>query len=441
MRMGVVADDVTGSNDIGIMFAKCGYLAHVYTFDGEQDRAATTALIARRVESPRAEDRPDIVILNTNSRLDPPAVAAAKVAAATRALQDAGCRQFHNKTCSVFRGNIGAEFDAMLDTLRLDFAVVVLGFPKNGRQTIDGIHTVRGVRLEESEFRHDPAHPMTRSDLVGILQSQSRRTAGLIDYRTVERGPDALRAALAEARGRFNYAIVDVVDQASLRTIAAAMFDEPVLCGSSAIAEELPAFWGPRDAPLPGLDLAPVGSMGILCAAGSQMPQTRAQVEAALAAGVVGLELATERLFNAAEREAEIDALAGRIVDLLRRGRDTLVRTPAGAEAVAATRQRGAEHGLSGTETSRLVSDSLAEVVGRAAERCGLDRLAVAGGETSAAVCKRLGARGLRIWEEIQPGLPSCVSLTDPPRLLVLKSGSFGTPEFLLQAIDHLKKQ
>jgi uncharacterized protein YgbK (DUF1537 family) len=135
------------------------------------------------------------------------------VTAATVALRDAGCRQFHNKTCSVFRGNIGAEFDAMLDALGLEFAVVALGFPKNGRQTIDGIHYVHGKRLEESEFRHDPVHPMTRSDLVGILGSQTRRTVGLIDHRVVSQGPDALRRALAGARGQVNYVIVDVVDQ------------------------------------------------------------------------------------------------------------------------------------------------------------------------------------------------------------------------------------
>mgnify|MGYP000985367194 CR=1 FL=1 len=41
--------------------------------------------------------------------------------------------------------------------------------------------------------------------------------------------------------------------------------------------------------------------------------------------------------------------------------------------------------------------------------------------------------RGLRIWKEIQPGLPSCVSLTSEPVLLVLKSGSFGDAAFLAQ--------
>ena len=102
MKMGVVADDVTGSNDIGIMFAKSDYLTHIYSF--KEDASSFAA---------RKEDMsaPDILILDTNSRLDPPDVAYRKVFAATRELQQAGCRQFHNKTCSVFRGNIGPEFD------------------------------------------------------------------------------------------------------------------------------------------------------------------------------------------------------------------------------------------------------------------------------------------------------------------------------------------
>jgi uncharacterized protein YgbK (DUF1537 family) len=63
-----------------------------------------------------------------------------------------------------------------------------------------------------------------------------------------------------------------------------------------------------------------------------------------------------------------------------------------------------------------------------------------AGGETAAAVCARLGVNGMRIWREIQPGLPSCISLTDPPRMLVLKSGSFGKPDFFEQALQHLRE-
>ena len=77
-------------------------------------------------------------------------------------------------------------------------------------------------------------------------------------------------------------------------------------------------------------------------------------------------------------------------------------------------------------EISRLVSETLAEVMARALADTGQNRLVVAGGITSAAVCAQLGINGMRVWKEIQPGLPACISLNDPPRMLVLQSGSFG---------------
>jgi uncharacterized protein YgbK (DUF1537 family) len=46
----------------------------------------------------------------------------------------------------------------------------------------------------------------------------------------------------------------------------------------------------------------------------------------------------------------------------------------------------------------------------------------------------------MRVWKEIQPGLPSCLSLNEPPRMLVLKSGSFGKPDFFERALEHLKE-
>lgn len=429
MIMGVVADDITGSNDIGIMFAKSGLLAHVYAFPGAESLAAPGV------------EAPDITILDTNSRLDPPDVAYDKVFAATRALMAAGCTRFHNKTCSVFRGNIGVEFDAMLDALGQEFAVVVLGFPKNGRQTIDGIHYVRGVKLEESEFRNDPAHPMRRSNLVEILQSQTRRTVGLIDHQVVAQGEDALREAIEAARERWNYVIVDVVDQDALKTIACAVRDCPVLCGSSAIAEELPAAWGVQPSERAETLPPPVEGLGVLCAAGSLMPQTAAQIEHLRARGVPAFELDPRGLFEPDTREQTVRELTERLTHALRSGQDALLHTARAPETVAAVRAEGARRGLSEMGSARQVSEALAEIVARVIEQTSLNRLLVAGGETSNAVARRLGIRGLRIWQEIQPGLPSCLTLGEQPLLLVLKSGSFGSPEFFGQALDHLKSR
>lgn len=426
MKMGVVADDVTGSNDIGIMFAKSDYLTHIFSFKED-------------VLSKEDLSTPDILILDTNSRLDPPDVAYRKVFAATRELQQAGCRQFHNKTCSVFRGNIGAEFDAMLDALGLEFAVVVLGFPKNGRTTVGGVHYVHRRKLEDSEFRRDPIHPMLRSDLVGILQSQTKRKVALLTYAIIDQGAAALRDEIKRMRAQCQYLILDVTDQSALATIARAVYDEPVLCGSSAIAEELPAVWGPPQACQQPQALPPLTEIGILIVAGSLMPQTAAQIEHLEQKGAPSFILDTLQLFDRAQREAHVASLSAAISTSLRTGNDTIFHSPNDLHGLETTNLAGITHSESKTEVSRLISETLSEVTARVLTSTGQNRLVVAGGETSAAVCARLGINGMRVWKEIQPGLPSCVSLNEPPKMLVLKSGSFGKPNFFEQALEHLK--
>jgi uncharacterized protein YgbK (DUF1537 family) len=223
--IGVVADDFTGANDIGIMFTLNGYRTYVYSIYDDVSIIAEDA---------------DAIILNTNSRLDSRTVAYDKAREATRTLKLAGCSIFHKKTCSVFRGNIGAEFDAMLDELGVEFCAVVLGFPRTGRITKDGLHYVNGKLLEESAFKDDPTHPMRESDLVSILQKQTQRKVGLIDYKTVAKGPLAIKDAINALRDGFQYVIFDVLSQDDLYSIAGAVKDEIALAGSSAIGEELP---------------------------------------------------------------------------------------------------------------------------------------------------------------------------------------------------------
>lgn len=327
----------------------------------------------------------------------------------------------------------------MLDSLGLDFAVVILGFPKNGRTTVDGIHYVHGKKLEDSEFRHDPIHPMTRSDLVDILQSQTERKVAMVTHAVVEEGAQALRDKIQRMRAKCQYLIVDVTDQAALATIARAVHDERVLCGSSAIAEELPVIWGPPHIREQGQDLPPATGAGILIVAGSLMPQTAAQIDYMERRGVPRFSLDVPRLFNATERKSEMDRLSTAIVVQLRAGNDVIFHSPNDSQALKAADQVGGGDSPSRAEVSRQVSEALAEVTALALAQTGQNRLVVAGGETSAAVCARLGIDGMRVWKEIQPGLPSCISLNDPPRMLVLKSGSFGKPDFFERALEHLR--
>ncbi|MBM3558516.1 MAG: four-carbon acid sugar kinase family protein, partial [Alphaproteobacteria bacterium] len=68
----------------------------------------------------------------------------------------------------------------------------------------------------------------------------------------------------------------------------------------------------------------------------------------------------------------------------------------------------------------------------------GTRRLVVAGGETSGAVVETLGVKALRIWPEIDPGVPWCESLGAPQLALALKSGNFGAEDFFDEAFAML---
>jgi len=421
--IGVVADDTTGANDIGIMFAKHGYLTQIATWH-EGDALVDPAA--------------DVIVIDTDSRLDPPALAREKVFAATRRLVALGCTPLHKKTCSVFRGNIGSEFDAMLDAAGGRFAVVSVAFPKNGRQTHHGIHTVNGQRLEDSAFVRDPVHPTRESDLVKILSAQTSRRVGLIDLATVRAGAPALRAALEAQRSTCDYCLVDAVEQQDLTILAEAAHDFPFLAGSSALAEELPKFWPrrtPRD-PLAGKDLST--PRNVLTVAGSLTPQTKAQTAALIAAGTPAVTLDSRLIFSPLDRAKEIDRVITAALGHLVTGRDALVLADQSETVVAATKALGEQQGLDPLAASKAVSAALADITLALVETARLKRLVVAGGDTSGTVCRRLGIRGNYVLHEIAPGVPSGLTL-GRELLIVLKSGSFGAVDFLVRAGEHLK--
>jgi 3-dehydrotetronate 4-kinase len=86
-----------------------------------------------------------------------------------------------------------------------------------------------------------------------------------------------------------------------------------------------------------------------------------------------------------------------------------------------------------------LVEAALAAVaVGLRAS--GVQRLVVAGGETSGAVVQALGVRSLQIGAPIDPGVPwtQALGLDDSrPLLLALKSGNFGSVDFFSKALER----
>ena len=424
MRLGVVADDITGANDIGAMLAKNGLRATVISLaDGPT-----------RVDFAQA----DALIIHTGSRLDTPEAAAEKSARAARLLLAFGCQRLYTKTCSVFRGNIGASFDAVQDAAGAACSMVVLGFPRNGRTTVHGLHYVHGVLLEHSPFRNDPVNPMRLSRLKDILAQQSSRPAAEFPWEWLDEAEDSRKRHLEELKRQAAYVIFDVRNQADLDVIARLIRDEKSFCGASALCEALPAAWGCAGAPI-HLDGEGLPAGGVLIVSGSLTPQTLAQTDDLLRRGVPCVTLEGRALLRESGRRAACQRAGDQVCRCLSGGQTVLLRASQDAEPVG---QAAREMGLSPTEVGRIITDALGETVKAARRETGVSRILVAGGETSDGVSRALGVRTMEIGQELAPGVPLMRGRTaeGEEMLLVFKSGSFGSDTFLWDAAEQLSQ-
>lgn len=422
---GSVADDLTGANDLGLMIAR---------------QQVPVRVLLDPWELPAPPDAYPALIIEAGTRGDDPATAYARTRIATRRLLEWGRRPLYKKMSSTFQGNIGAEIDAMLDEAGADFTVVVAAFPENGRVTRQGIHYVHGVPIGDTWLAHHPTSPVTESYLPRALQAQTKRAVGLIDETVIDGGEAALRAALAAARAWYQMVVLDAAHQAHLETIARATDDLLVLTGGSALATAMRFPPAPLAMPAPP---APGASWrgGSLIVAGSVSDATRRQVAAALSAGTHAVTL--DPLAVLASDDQRVTEVQRATDDTMRRllaDQDVLIRTPAGVDEVRATLAAGLAIGLDERAVGQALTAALSDITEAVVERTGLDRLVIAGGDTSAVICRRLGLLEHEILEEVQTGVPVSIGRGKRTMLVVLKSGNFGDERFFAAALAALAR-
>jgi uncharacterized protein YgbK (DUF1537 family) len=106
-----------------------------------------------------------------------------------------------------------------------------------------------------------------------------------------------------------------------------------------------------------------------------------------------------------------------------------LISTTQTPDNVEATQER------LGRERAALLVEQTLAAIATGARASGYRQFVVAGGETSGAVAKALGADRLGVGPSIAPGVPWCAALGADPLALALKSGNFGAETFFADAV------
>lgn len=425
MKLGCIADDFTGATDLANNLVRAGM--RVVQTIGVPSVGAAIAPLAAEV---------DAVVVALKSRTIAPAEAVEQSLAALRWLQAQGAQQIYFKYCSTFdstpEGNIGPVTEALMEALGTDFTIATPAFPDNGRTVFKGYLFAGDVLLSESGMQKHPLTPMTDPNLVRVMQAQTKkRKVGLIDYRSVARGAQAVRERIAQLRAEgVGVAIVDALSNDDLLRLGPALADLPLVTAGSGVAIGLPANFGIAPSstagalpPAPGLRAVVSGSCSL-----ATNRQVRHFIDVARrpALALDPLRIAKEGA-EAVAREAL--AWAGPLLG----GGPVLVYSTAESESVKSVQgQLGVE------QAGAMVEHCIAAIARGLVAELGVRQLVVAGGETSGACVQALGIAQMQIGAQIDPGVPWCHAHTPAAGgagiRIALKSGNFGTEDFFTKA-------
>lgn len=414
--LGCIADDFTGATDLANNLVRAGM------------RTVQT------IGVPQAPLDADVqaVVVALKSRTIAPDDAVAQSLQALRWLQAQGARQIYFKYCSTFdstaQGNIGPVTDALMDALGTEFTIATPAFPDNKRSVFKGYLFVGDVLLNESGMQNHPLTPMTDANLVRVMQAQTQRTVGLIDYSVVSRDAQAVQHRMAELKAQgVGVAIVDAVTNDDLLRLGPALKDLPLVTAGSGVAIGLPQNFGIQ--PSSQASSLPPASGLQAVVSGSCSLATNRQVAAFIATGRPALAVDPMQL------AAGVDVVAQALTwaePLLEQG-PVLVYSTADASAIKSVQAQ-----LGVARAGAMVEHAIAAIARGLVDR-GVRQLVVAGGETSGACVQALHITQMQIGPQIDPGVPWCHAQTASGAVhITLKSGNFGTDDFFTKAFGLL---
>ncbi|MDB5938737.1 MAG: type effector Hrp-dependent outer domain protein [Polaromonas sp.] len=344
-----------------------------------------------------------------------------------------GAPVMHYKTCSTFDsaphvGSIGAAIDILQPHAGNPLVAIVGGQPNLRRFCVFGnlFAAADGAicRIDRHPtMRQHPVTPMHEADLRLHLTRQGLADVRLIDYTDIEQGDDALDLQLqALLQAQPGAVLFDVANTADLAPVGRLIWQRArrqrlLAAGPSSVVQALAAHWQTATAQ-PENAIAPAGGP-VLVLAGSLSPMTARQVQAATSYEHLRLDAA-----RLAQDTAYRSQTARRIAARLGQGKHVLASTSAGPCAeVAPVLQPSLPDGRA---LALACGDLLAQVL----DITPLQRLGIAGGDTSSHAVQALDAWGLSYQALLAPGVALCRLHSDRPSLdgleIMLKGGQMG---------------
>jgi uncharacterized protein YgbK (DUF1537 family) len=413
MRIGIVADDLTGAADSVAPFAERAYRSLVDVRERDTDSVMELSNAFPR----GCDNRDQAVSLPTFTRDRPhlkETLRGSIVRRATRRVQRFHADLIYKKIDSTLRGYLRLELDAMLRELPGRLPVLCPAFPANGRLVEDNFLFVHGER-----------QPRTLPEAFEITSEESLDCRHLT-LATLRQGDSSVEAAFQDALHAGARALFcDAVTQEDLECLARAILLQPdryLPVGSAGLSRALAQHLPPPATPRQVAWEETVFTAGrVLIVVGSQNPVSRRQ--AAYLARKAGI---TPVIADEAMTQLDLEAFRRAVNPFAGGQRIGLFLSPEHASPVWSV---------------RCLPKFLLRIfeVGQPVPQ----GLILTGGETAQIALQKIHALSLEIIGEGQPGVV-CGQVAESgqggfwgnsPLSVILKAGGFGTDRTLAQLV------
>lgn len=344
---------------------------------------------------------------------------------ALKKLKALGAPHVHYKVCSTFDsspviGSIGRAMDVAAEIFRAPFVPVLAAAPSLGRYTIFGTHFARFGTAGDGEIHrldrhpsvsHHPVTPMSEADLRRHLAAQTRKRIALFDILKIALPERASASALKKLlAGKPDAVLFDAFSPDHIQRIGMLMdgyatAKRPLFSvGSSGIEMALAMHWRKIGRLHHRVLSGPVrrpSKKPVLVGSGSCSPVTAKQIGWALRNGFAEVALDPMALASARRVESELARAAAAAVKLLMAGRSVIVHTT----------RTGSDRRMAGRLKHRageILGTALGTVLRRTLAHTAIQRVCIAGGDTSSFAARALGIEALAMIAPLTPGAPLC---------------------------------
>lgn len=427
MKIGVIADDLTGANATAVRLTQYGFKA--------------TTLVHYNQEIPT--NISDVVCIDTDSRYASEKVSKNRVKTTVENLSDWKADIICKRIDSTVRGNLGLEIDTMLDEIgNNSISIVVASFPDSGRITSGGYLLVHGIPVQQTDVAKDPVHPLKESFIPSIIERQSKYEVSHIKLEKVLDGPTVIKEEIKNLADDGNRIIViDAVTNENIENIAKAMteVDEYQL---------IPTDPGPLTALYSYSYMRQHSTENkVVLTVGSVTDNTKDQMDYLLSkidAEPIIVD-AAQLVLNNQTWEAEINRVIKIGLDKIKQSEVVIFTTMSTEKDQLDLKEIAQETNLHEDFLAKKISDALGKITRIVCEKSefSINGIFSCGGDVTASICSISEASGITLQNEIEPliayGYLKDGYLDGIP--IITKGGMAGSKKAIFKSYEQLLMQ